>query len=105
MRAMGITGLAAAVAATAASAEEITVGMAGMAYAPAVVEAKVGDTIVFENDDDTAHDVFIPTVGFAADLGKQDPLASARLLLGRAGVFDVECVLHAGMHARVIVTP
>lgn len=105
MRALMMLTMTASALASAAGAEEITIGMAGAAYAPAMVEAKIGDIIVFDNDDDVAHDVFIPTLGYAADLGRQDPLATTTLNLGRAGMFEVECVLHAGMHARVVVTP
>lgn len=86
-------------------AEDIRVAMAGGAYGPAVIEARIGDILVFVNDDDDIHNVLIPTLGFATDLGKQDPLAETRLPLGRVGLFDVECVVHAGMHARVAVRP
>ena len=105
MRMIPMLALAAMPAGAAAEAEEIRISMAGAAYAPAVVEAKIGDTLVFDNDDDVAHDVFIPTVGFAVDLGRQDPLTQTALSLGRLGMFDVECVLHPGMHARVVVGP
>lgn len=86
-------------------AEEIRITMAGSGYAPAVIEARVGDVLVFDNDDDVAHNVFIPTVGFATDLGKQDAFTQASMPLGKAGVFDVECVLHDHMHVRVVVRP
>ena len=97
--------LAAAMCLTAAPghADEVRLSMAGAEYAPTVIEASVGDILVFVNDDDTAHNVFIPTIGFAADLGKQDVLSEATLLLAKAGMFDVECVLHENMHARVVV--
>lgn len=86
-------------------AEDIEVRMGGQAYAPSVIEARVGDTLVFINDDDTNHDVFIPTVGYATDLGRQEPQTEARMTLGQPGVFDVECVFHPHMTARVVVTP
>lgn len=91
--------------AAAAQAEERRVGMAGMAYEPAIVEAKLGDTLVFANDDSVAHAVFVPTLGFSTDLGSQDPGSETTLVLGKVGMFDVECVFHDHMHARVIARP
>jgi plastocyanin len=79
--------------------------MAGMAYAPAIVEAKVGDTLVFMNDDAEAHNVLIATVGFSTDLGKQEPGSERTLMLRKTGTFDVECVFHEEMYARVVVRP
>lgn len=79
--------------------------MAGMAYAPAIVEAKVGDTLVFVNNDVLAHNVFVPTVGFSTDFGKQDPGKEAHMTLMKPGLFDVECVFHDNMHTRIVVRP
>ncbi len=84
-------------ASTPASAADITVTMAGGAYQPAKISAAVGDTIRFRNDDDADHNVFVPTVGHALDLGKQEPGQEAVLTLGKSGTFDVECVFHPGM--------
>lgn len=86
-------------------AAEHQIRMGGSHYHPAVVEARVGDTLVFVNDDGEAHDVFVPTVAVSTDLGKQDPGTSARLTLMRPGAFDVECVFHPDMIARVVVKP
>ncbi|MGK9169273.1 cupredoxin domain-containing protein [Inquilinus limosus] len=96
---------AAAMTVSASQAAEHSITMAGIAYAPAVVEAKVGDTLVFVNDDGVAHDVFVPTVGFSTDLGSQDPGGKTTLTLRKAGLFDVECMFHDHMHLRVVVRP
>ncbi|MBI4183558.1 MAG: cupredoxin domain-containing protein [Proteobacteria bacterium] len=87
-----------------ALAGEHVVRMAGMAYAPAAIGAKLGDTIRFVNDDGTAHNVFVPTVGFGVDLGKQDPGKEATLVLAKAGRFEVECVFHPDMRIAVAVS-
>lgn len=86
-----------------AEAAEITVQMAGADYAPARLEARVGDRLIFVNDDTLDHNVFVPTVGHGVDLGKQTPGSSTELPLGKAGAFDVECVIHPGMHLAVQV--
>lgn len=80
-----------------ASATEITVTMAGGAYHPGRISASLGDTIRFVNDDTTNHDVFVPTAGYATDLGKQEPGKETVLTLAKAGMFEVECVFHSNM--------
>lgn len=79
------------------AAEEFTVTMAGASYQPDRITASVGDTIRFVNDDVTDHNVFIPTAGHATDLGGQEPGSETVLPLGKAGTFDVECVIHPDM--------
>jgi plastocyanin len=87
----------------AGQAAEIAVNMAAADYRPATVEARVGDRLVFVNDDAQDHNVFVPTAGHAVDLGKQAPGARAELPLGKAGAFEVECVIHPDMHLAVKV--
>jgi|UPI0004B22F17 plastocyanin len=86
-------------------AAEHRITMVGSTYKPAVIEANVGDTLIFDNDDTEAHEVFVPTVAFSTDLGKQDPGKPARLVLTRPGTFEVECVFHQHMLTRVVVKP
>jgi plastocyanin len=86
-------------------AAELAVSMEGASYVPAALSARIGDTPRFRNNDDVNHNVFVPTVGFAVDLGKQDPGKEAVLALGKAGRFEVECVNHEGMVMTVGVQP
>ena len=88
-----------------AAAAEHVVRMAGNAYEPAAVEAKVGDVIRFVNDDADWHEVFVPTAGFALDLGKQEQGTETTLTLTRPGTFEVECVHHLPMLLAVEVEP
>jgi plastocyanin len=90
---------------TSASADEVTVTMAGAKYLPASLRLKVGDTIRFINDDNVDHNVFVPTKGFSVDIGKQEPGKELTLSVVKAGKFDVECVLHQHMTAIVEVSP
>lgn len=100
--AAALAGAVAALGAPAWAAEHV-VTMAGMAYAPAEVEARVGDTLRFANDDGMEHNVFVPTAGFGIDLGKQEPGTERVMTLGKAGAFEVECVFHPDMLTRVVV--
>jgi plastocyanin len=106
-------GLAAAVAAGAAlgivgmdaarAASQIKVSMAGSTYGPKAIKAKVGDTIVFTNDDHGNHWVYVPTVGFLVSKAGIKPGENFELKATSAGTFLVQCGLHTGMTATVTV--
>lgn len=89
----------------ASGATEQMITMKNETYQPGNLAAKVGDTLRFVNDDSEAHNVFVPTVGYAFDLGKQEPDESRTITLGKPGRFDVECVIHGHMLMTVDVTP
>jgi plastocyanin len=84
-------------------AAEHVITMADQQYEPAVIKAAKGDSLRFVNDDDVAHDVFVPTVGFGVDLGKQEPGDEKVIPLAKDGSFEVECVFHAHMLLTVTV--
>lgn len=86
-----------------ASAAELTVTMSGGTYQPAEISAAVGDTIRFVNDDSASHNVFVPTAGYALDLGPQEPGEEAVLTVRKPGVFEVECAFHPDMLMTVEV--
>lgn len=100
-----LAGCLAAGGAGSAGAAEHAIGMSGMAYVPANLEARLGDTVVFTNTDGSDHNVFVPTKGFGVDLGVQKSGVTTRLVLTRPGAFEVECVLHANMLLKVEVKP
>lgn len=79
------------------------VSMLGSVYSPSRLSARVGDTIRFVNDDGETHAVFVPTRGFAADLGNQRPSETREIALWRAGRFEIECVPHGDMKLVVEV--
>jgi plastocyanin len=84
-------------------ANEISVTMAGMSYKPATITASVGDELALTNDDSADHNVFVPTVGHAVDLGTQKPGETRTLALGKAGTFEIECTIHPEMKSVVEV--
>jgi plastocyanin len=90
------------VAAPAEAAEHV-IRMAGQQYDPAEIKAAKGDSIRFVNDDDLAHEVFVPTVGFGLDLGKQESGEEKAITLAKDGSFEVECVFHSHMLLTVTV--
>ena len=94
--------LVAAFAAMPAQAETIAVAMNNVAYAPLTISARVGDTIVWTNNDIVAHtatardkawDVMIPA-------GK-----TARIEMKTAGSIEYYCRFHPNMVGRFTVAP
>ena len=98
------TAAALALLAAPAVAGEHKVGMIGMQYAPKQVAAKVGDTLVFNNDDTENHMVFSPSFGHGFDLGSQKPGEVRKLEVRKEGAFEVECVFHPEMVTKVTVS-
>ena len=102
MKGRSAIAMALLVAAPAEAAEHV-IRMAGQQYQPAEIMAAQGDSLRFVNDDDVAHEVFVPTVGFGLDLGKQEPGEEKAITLAKEGSFEVECVLHPNMLLTVTV--
>ena len=96
-----LVALALAFGATPAWAETITVTVDKMAFSPAEIAAKVGDTIEWVNKDVIAHtatvkggwEVIIP------------PKKSASMTLKTAQAVDYFCRFHPNMKGRITVTP
>lgn len=82
-----------------AHAGTVRVTIDKLVFSPAVVKARVGDTIEWVNNDVLAHtatvkgdwDVMIP------------PKKSATLVVKKAGEFDYYCRFHPNMKARIDV--
>jgi plastocyanin len=91
----------AASAATPALAETIRVTVEKLEFSPADVNAKVGDTIEWVNEDVIAHTATVN--------GKWDVMIpshkSGSLNLKQAGTFDYYCRFHPNMKGRVQVSP
>ena len=102
-RIAGLVGCLVAGGALAATGKEIKVSMVGSTYAPGDIKAKVGDTLVFSNDDFTSHWVYVPTLGFAVSRAGLKEGETFKLPLRRAGTFRVACGLHENMVMTVTV--
>ena len=99
--AVAVVGVTAALPAAGA---EYTVSLKGTTFQPPTVNAKVGDTLKFINDDSVDHEMFVPTKGFGVDLGMQKPPTVSELKLAKQGSFEVECVIHPHMVLKVNVS-
>jgi plastocyanin len=85
-------------------AAEHVVSQQGKAFTPEVVEAKVGDTLAFHNDDKVGHTIYSETPGFEFEIGKQQPGEDDVITLDEAGEFEVRCAIHPRMRLKVVVS-
>jgi plastocyanin len=82
----------------------IHVVMKNIAYNPAVIHAKVGDTVTWTNRDDAPHNVTYasgPRFNSSATFTNG---VSWTLKLTKPGVIHYLCTIHPGMDGEIIVT-
>lgn len=68
------------------------------------ISVKVGDQIVFKNDDEVTHNVYSQTAGMSFDLKRQAPGASSTVPFAKEGIAEVQCSIHPKMKLIVHVT-
>jgi len=78
---------------------EATVVEIGLAFQPAVLDVKVGDTVTFENEDSAPHNVTIN----GEDLGTQSPGESVTWTAEDKGTFPYSCTIHPSMAGEILV--
>lgn len=94
-------GLAQSVAQSgAAKGRTHTVLIEGLQFSPAILEAKVGDTVLWVNKDPFPHTA---TAAGSFDSRSIGAGRSWRFKLKARGSFDYLCTLHPGMKARLLV--
>ena len=91
-------------AAVAALAAEQTINQKGKAFSKAEVTLKKGDTLVFVNDDNVAHNIYSTSAGNDFNLGSQPPGKSVSVTFDKPGDIDVLCAIHPLMKMKVKVT-
>ena len=100
MRRFALAAAALIAAAGAVHAETITVQMSNVAFAPATINAKVGDTIVWNNGDIVAHTATARDKSW--DLMVL-PKKSASLTIKKAGSIEYYCKYHPNMVGHIEV--
>jgi len=90
------------VCAVPARAETIKVVMKNLEISPAQITAKVGDTIVWDNQDVFAHTATATGKSFDVML---PPKKSGSLKVTKVGTFDYFCKFHPNMKAKLTVAP
>jgi plastocyanin len=95
--------LVAAIAALSAHAGEVVIGQKDKTFSEQKITIKKGDTLVFVNDDNVAHNVFSRSEGFKFNLKIQKPGERTRVPMPTAGTAIVHCAIHPRMELEVIV--
>ena len=85
-----------------AHAETLRVTIENLAFAPAEVTAKVGDTVEWVNKDMLLHSATATNGDWNVVIA---PKKSSQLVLKKAGTFDYYCKYHPNMKGRVVVSP
>lgn len=81
----------------------VVVGQKGKKFSQSEVTVKVGEKLVFKNDDDVTHNVFSAAPGFAFNVVAMKPGADHELTFTKEGSFDVRCAFHPAMKVKVTV--
>ncbi|OGS98428.1 MAG: hypothetical protein A3H99_12970 [Gallionellales bacterium RIFCSPLOWO2_02_FULL_59_110] len=87
-------------------AAEVTVTMANWEFSPKVVNIEVGDTVIFENNDDSIHSVIFPDESIQSlEVLKMEKKFLVKF--EKVGEFPFFCKQHKdfSMNGKVIVLP
>jgi plastocyanin len=74
------------------------------AFSETEVTIKIGDEIVFVNDDNITHNILSNSAGNTFNLGSQAPGVAASYAFKNAGEVDIGCGIHPRMKLKVTVT-
>jgi len=89
--------------ASAASAQEFTVGQKDKAFTVPALKAKVGDVVSFKNEDAFFHNVYSLSDAATFDLGSYPQGEARSVTLEKAGTVEVECAIHPSMKMTIEV--
>jgi plastocyanin len=78
-----------------------TVIMEGVAFAPAAVTVRAGDTVTWVNKDAFPHTATAQDRSF--DSGEIPAARSWKIVARKRGAFDYVCTLHPGMKGTLVV--
>jgi plastocyanin len=84
-------------------AAEHVVSQKNKSFSVNALSVKVGERVVFTNDDAFAHNVFSSSAGFIFNLKVQAPGASMPISFDQPGTVDVRCAFHPTMKLSVTV--
>lgn len=86
-----------------AAADEYVISQKKRKFTAKKLLAKLGDKVVFLNDDRFAHNLFSETPGHEFSVRKQMPGDRHTVTLDRKGVFEVRCAIHPRMRMKITV--
>ncbi len=86
-----------------AGAAELTVSQKKRSFNPKLLAAKLGDTVLFLNDDRYAHNLYSETPGLEFNIRKQMPGEKHSMKLDKRGKFEIRCIIHPRMMVTINV--
>jgi plastocyanin len=96
-----MTALLLAIGAVGAGAADPVIVQAGRAFKPAEIQIGAGQSLIFSNDDEFIHQIYIAGLGF--DSAEQNPGEKITVKFPKQGVFEVRCHIHPKMKLQVTV--
>ncbi len=78
--------------------------MKNLAFSPAAIHAKVGETVKWTNDDSPPHNVTYVSGPQFTSSSTLDPGATFSLKLTKAGTIHYFCSIHPFMKATIVVS-
>ncbi|HVK54772.1 MAG TPA: plastocyanin/azurin family copper-binding protein [Burkholderiales bacterium] len=87
-----------------ALAAEHVVGQKDKAFTVSKLKIKVGDVVVFKNDDPFFHNIFSLSEGQFFDLGSSREGSEKKVTFKKVGIVEVECAIHPAMKMVIEVT-
>jgi plastocyanin len=90
-------------AGVALAAVEHTISQKGKKFSETNVAIKKGDTLVFVNDDNVAHNIYSQSANNEFNLGSVLPGHSVPVTFDKGGDIDILCAIHPLMKMKVKV--
>lgn len=87
-----------------AASDEIVVTQQDKKFSVTLLHAKVGDTIVFKNNDPYVHNIFSLSDPQSFDLGTFGKGEVRKLVLTTPGELEIECAVHPSMKLTIEVS-
>jgi plastocyanin len=87
-----------------AYAAQKSISQKDKAFSETELTIKVGDEIVFVNDDSITHNILSNSAGNTFNLGSQAPGVTVSYAFKNAGEVDVGCGIHPRMKLKVTVS-
>ncbi|MEO7360944.1 MAG: plastocyanin/azurin family copper-binding protein [Gemmatimonadaceae bacterium] len=87
------------------NAENHIVSQKNKSFSQGTLSVRVGEQVVFKNDDAVPHNIFSGSAGFAFNLKAQTPGTESSTTFDKAGTVEVRCAFHPTMKLTVTVAP
>ena len=88
-----------------ATAADFTIIQKNRTFSTREITVKVGDRVIFANNDSVTHNVYSETKGLEFEIELQPPRRFDAVRFLHPGVAEIECAIHPVMKLRVHVAP